>query len=99
MAKKFTGWKKDEMELSDEIIRMYGLPDETAASIMEITEKDVIKIKRRQMNATPEQIKSLLKEYGMGKIDPPKGSTEKEKRLYAALTTALKHLYREMHRS
>ena len=99
MAKKFTGWKEDEMELSDEIIKMYGVSDGTVASIMGISKEDVEKIKRRQKNATPEQIKRLLKEYGMGRINPPKGSTEKEKRLYAALTTVLKHLYRAMNRT
>jgi len=96
MAKKFTGWKENEMELSDEIIKMYNIPDEEAAGVMGTSLADVKKIKRRQKNATPEQIKKLLAEYGINRLDPPKGSREKEKRLYAALTTALKIIYREI---
>ncbi len=96
MAKKFTGWKEDEMELSNEIIKMYDLPDHTTAEIMGISVEDVQKIKKRQMNATPEQIKKLLRKYGIGQLHPPKKAKEKEQRMYAAITTLLKLLYRAM---
>jgi len=97
MVKKFTGWKEDEMELSGEIIKMYNLPDGETAEVMGTSVVAVRKMKRGQMNASPEQIKRLLGKYGIGELRPPKKSTEKEKRMYAAITTLLKYLYRAMH--
>jgi hypothetical protein len=94
MAKKFRKYVEGEMEMSDEIIKIYNCSDKAIAKVMGISEEEVEKIRKREMNATPEQIKKLLREWGIVNIDPPKKSTYKEKRLYAALSCALKQLHR-----
>lgn len=94
---KFTGYKENEMEMSDEIVKLFeglGCGIKDMAQVMDVSEVFINKVKKRQVNLSPQQIMKLIKRFGAPCIDPPKRSTEKEKRLYAALTTIIKHLYR-----
>ena len=94
---KFTGYKEEEIELSNEFVKMYGCNNKAVAEIIGSNEDFVESVKKGGANLNPQQFIALLKEYGIGEFEPRRGAKEKEQRMYAMITNLLKLLYRSMH--